>query len=281
MGFQLISDWYRLKARDFYDNYGSGLLTHYYQGVPLNAVKEVFPVEDWKEWLFAHVPGNFWDDEENRRRFARWLGEELGFQRIEDWYGVDTEMISQYGGSGLLQSCYRNSPVALVMGVFPEHEWKEWLFESCPQRFWDSHDNRIRYLAWLGGQLGFRDYDDWYRVTAKDFRQHRGSTLLRRFGGSPATIIKAHFPNHDWKEWLFRSIPTGFWHQRVNRKRYVKWLGKQLGFQKPSDWYRLRPSDFRAHRGKALWERFYSPSIERAVRELYPKRKWKAERFVS
>ena len=32
-------------------------------------------------------------------------------------------------------------------------------------------------------------------------------------------------------EWLLANVPGGFWSKAKNRKRYVRWLGKQLGIR--------------------------------------------------
>jgi hypothetical protein len=63
-----------------------------------------------------------------------------------------------------------------------------------------------------------------------------------------------------------RKSPNGFWQQRANRRRYLDWLGQQLGFQQPEDWTRLRVADVLHHRGKGLLKR-YQFRIEPLVRE--------------
>ena len=46
-----------------------------------------------------------------------------------------------------------------------------WLFRPVPKGFWAKKENRLDYLLWLGGRLGYRQAQDWYQVTARaDFR---------------------------------------------------------------------------------------------------------------
>src|SRR5882672_6668784 len=109
--------------------------------------------------------------------------------------------------------------------------------------------------------------EDWYRVTRRHFQRHRGGGLLgRKFHDSPSALLKDVFPHYDWKEWLFVHVPRCFWQQRANRRRYLDWLGQQLGFQQSEDWARLRVADVLHHRGKGLLKHFQS-RIEPLVRE--------------
>jgi hypothetical protein len=78
--------------------------------------------------------------------------------------------------------------------------------------------------------------EDWYRVIRRHFQRHRGGGLLgRKFHDSPSALLKDVFPHYDWKEWLFVHVAHCFWQQRANRRRYLDWLGQQLGFQQSED----------------------------------------------
>ncbi len=48
---------------------------------------EVEP-RDPRLWLYGPVPSGFWDLAENRQRYVEWLGEQLGFTKLEDWYRI-------------------------------------------------------------------------------------------------------------------------------------------------------------------------------------------------
>jgi hypothetical protein len=39
-------------------------------------------------WLYGPVPPGFWELAENRQRYVQWLGEQLGFTTLEDWYRI-------------------------------------------------------------------------------------------------------------------------------------------------------------------------------------------------
>ena len=61
------------------------------------------------------------------------------------------------------------------------------------------------------------------------------------------------------------------WHaQAENRHRYLRWLGKELGFRRPEDWYRIQSRDLR--RGGVLLQR-YSLQYD-LMREFLPRLDW-------
>jgi hypothetical protein len=70
----------------------------------------------------------------------------------------------------------------------------------------------------------------------------------------------------DPRLWLYGPVPSGFWQQRANRRRYLDWLGTQLGYQHQEDWARLRVADVLHYRGKGLLKHFQS-RIEPLVKE--------------
>jgi hypothetical protein len=166
-----------------------------------------------------------------------------------------------------------------VQSLFPQEEVFEWLFATVPRHFWRSKTNRRRYFSWLGTQLGFKHPDDWYRITAVDFeRNHGGGLLCLHYNNSPSIAVKTIFPKYHWLEWKFTSTPNGFWRARKNGRRYLKWLGDQLGFTIADDWYRITVEDFKNNYGWGLLQA-YDSSPTKAVTALLPERKLQLARF--
>ena len=95
--------------------------------------------------------------------------------------------------------------------------------------YWSRRPNRIAFVAWLGNRLGFDQPDDWYQVTRSDFVQNGGGRLMELYHQSPLAVLEDCLPEHDWKPWLFRRVPKGFWDSLENRHRWVAWF-EQQGF---------------------------------------------------
>jgi hypothetical protein len=226
------------------------------------------------EWLERRVRKGFWSDPQNHKRYLRWLGNRLGFAKWEDWYRLTLLDFQRNRGGSLVHNYYGASPVLAVTTNFPEYEWKEWLFVAAPDRFWDDPRNRRRYMRWLGEQLGFSTTEDWYKVTHADIRANQGSGLMSRFRGSRVALLQDCFPRHEWKEWLFDQTSRDFWRSRENRRKYMEWLGVQLGFQSPDDWYRVTLGDIRSHNGSGL-DSLYGHSPAAMVMGCLPGHDWK------
>ena len=270
------TDWYGIRHRDFLDNHGYGFVNCYDNYI--DAIKQNQPKFDWCEWLFPQVPTNFWYDPANRHRYMKWLGKRLGFRKTTDWYGLSQEQLRGNHAGMLLEILV--SPMNFVTDYLPSHDWKPWLFNGVPYGFWEDVKNRRQYVRWLGEQLGIKNKTDWYQVGVRDFYNHRGGgTLIQRLGGHVIFAVKELFPKYDWLEWRFEQVPNGFWNQKKNRIRYLTWLGKQLNFRKPEDWYRLRVRDIEEHNGRTLLSGFYHDSFRSAVGELYPGQKWLEWKF--
>lgn len=271
LDFQEPEDWYQLSYGDVERNRGSALLQKF-DGSVVALVCDCMPQYEWKEWFFSVAGESFWGDPKNRRRYLDWLGEELGFNKIEDWYRLTSNDLNQYRGYGLCRM-FNSSPYAVVKAHFPDYEWWEWRFRQVGTGFWQDPKNCRRYLDWLGKQLGFKRFEDWYAIDSRKIKSNYGGGFLSRFDGRPTAAVMSCMPEYEWREWMFSEVPTGFWQDPNNRRRYLEWLGKKLGFKKHEDWYRLGSDDLRANYGYGLLKLFgYSPSA--AVVGSMPEHQW-------
>lgn len=183
LGFEKPEDWYSVTKQTFIDNCGSGLLNICFGDSVQAALLDYIPDYPWKAWLFANTPNRYWQERDNRHSYMAWLGEKLGFQSPEEWYGITKESFHEHAGGGLLRCCYNDSPQLAVREFFPDLEWTPWLFVSVPQQFWKDVNNRLCYLKWLGQELNFQSTNDWYKLSSTDFKRHHGAGLLGFYSG--------------------------------------------------------------------------------------------------
>jgi hypothetical protein len=274
-GVSRLDDWYSVPA----DAFPQALLKKY-GAYHCKLLATHFPRHDWAEWRFRRTPKHFWAERQNRRRYFEWLGKHLRYRSHEDWYSLHGDDIRNNHGAGLLTSYYRNSYADALLDVFPEHEWEPWRFRTTPDGFWSKKANRLRYLRWLGQRLGYQTLDDWYSLSYQQLTDHNGLALLKAIG-SVAGVVKLLFPTEELLEWQFATVPRRFWRSHANRKRYFQWLGKQLGFEQPDDWYRVTAEDFATHNGSGLLYLYYGNSPSVAVAKTFPEHKWLEWKFTS
>ena len=222
-------------------------------------------------WTFGRVPRHFWEDAAHRREYLLWLGGQLRFRCMEDWYRLSAKDMKGNRGSTPLRY-WGFSAIAALKDCFPRYDWQEWLFTEVSDGFWDLRPNRRSYMAWLGRRLGYRRPDDWYAVTAHDFLRNRGRGVVSRHHGSPVQAVIDLIPGKRWCEWNFGQVPEGFWEHAENRHRYLRWLGKELGFRRQKDWYRIQSRDLRRRRGGALLNGY--SSLYDLLREFLPRLDW-------
>ena len=92
------------------------------------------------------------------------------------------------------------------------------------------------------------------------------------YRGSPARAVIDLIPRRNWCEWKFNYVPLGFWEAAENRHRFLRWVGKELGFRRPEDWYRIQAREIGRRHGKALLERY--SSLYDLMREFLPQLDW-------
>lgn len=275
LNFRRTEDWYKLKRSHFHDNFGGGLLSVIHHDSPLAALRDYKPDYPWKPWLLSSTPQRFWRDRRNRRWYMDWLGEQLGFETAADWYALTQQHFHRNHGTGLLGLYYGNSPLRALKEYKPRVKWREWEFPAVTQQFWQQRENRVRYMRWLGKELGFRRPCDWYRLSRRHFREHRGEPMLRAYPQPlPIFALREAMPEQDWKEWLFARVPNGFWDEPANRRRYMRWLGGVMGFRRTEDWYHLSQRHVRLTGGGALLNSYYNGCLADMLRDYLPRHDW-------
>jgi hypothetical protein len=196
LGICRPSDWYQVSNQDFKDNKGGALLLQYDSTVS-TAIMSNLPNYDWKEWMFDKTPKGFWHEREHRKRYMIWLGKRLRFKSKEDWYSLTGDDFNANYGNQLLK-LYHGSPIAVLKECFPRHTWNEWMFARVPVGFWNSLENRTRYMRWLERKLKFKRPKDWYKVRRHDFLANYGGGLLARYR-SRFDLLKEYMPELDWE----------------------------------------------------------------------------------
>ncbi len=282
LGKRHPEDWLDVSYADFFENHGSGILKMF-QNEPMAILQEHFPKSIWQPWDFLNRELNkFWHVKKNRIAYMKWLGKKLNFKTLDDWYKVSKEDFKKNRGISLLNNCYRHTPWAAVVDCFPKRKWLLWKFTHAPSNFWTKKQNRIDYLKWLGKQMGFKTWEDWYSISQDAFLNNHGAMLLQRSNSSPSRVVMEHFSHeYDWLPWCFRTTQDGYWKQRKNRVRYMKWLGEQMGYRRKEDWYQLRATDFITNYGENLWRRIYNGSALNALRDYRPSYIWDETRCKS
>ena len=265
--FKCMDDWYNVTQEDFNKNGGGGLL-QVYGDSPSKALQTIYPEHKWMLWRFSKKPTGFWKDMFNQKQFFDWLGGELGYKGMDDWYNITKEDIVLHGGGGLLNGYYNDSPSLALQNIYPHHNW---LLSSFKNRSVHQKSSQKQFFDYLGVQLGHKCMDDRYMVTKEDIYKHGGTFLSSCYRNSPSLALQKVYPHHEWMLWRFKTIPQGYWDtmSTSETRRMMEWVSKKMGVKLLNDWYRVSLAQIRKwiHIGS-------SDKLCSLLKIAYPQQQW-------
>lgn len=268
-------DWYQITNRIFADNYGSTLVTNYYNSSPILLLKSIYPEYKWLFWKFTSAPNNSWDSKENQLEYLTCLGKELGYTRMKDWYQITQNDFQNNYGANLL-SKYDGSPYKLLKSLLENHHWLFWKFTVAPNHCWDQKEKQLEYMDWLADELGFKQKSDWYKFKCKDLQDYNGVSLMKYYKNI-YELLKSIYPTYDWL--FFKFSMLNLWDEYEYQLEYIEWLGKQLGFSKLNDWYNINGQVFKENYGSGLIIK-YNDSPYQLLSSVYPEYEWLFWKFT-
>lgn len=108
------------------------------------------------------------------------------------------------------------------------------------------------FLEGLKSGLQIYQPSDWYNVKTTELEKMGATPYLQQFQGDlwygmalshfltkPSQLLRFAFPSdYDWKPFLFKRAPPGFWEDKRNRRVCLDWVMKEeLGLSELSGWY--------------------------------------------
>ena len=205
-----------------------------------------------------------------------WLGKELGYTTMEDWYKTVRKVIrSNYGGS-LVGLCYNGSITELIKAVYPNYNWLVWKFKSCPNGWWKDIEHQKEYVEWLGEELGYTTMEDWYKISWEIFHSNYGGGLIVNQYKSRVELLKAVYPHYNWLEWKFNQVPNGWWEDIEHKKKFMNHLKQKLGYTTKEDWYKIS-NKILINNGGDWLTRYYN--CKELLSLVYPNYNWDKSKF--
>jgi hypothetical protein len=173
LGFKTPEDWYKVSYKDF-----ESAFLHRFHGSRQRILETFFPDFEFLPWKFDNIETGLWNDRNVRKRYFKWLGEILGYKKPQDWYRVKFKDFKINYGEVLIGQYYSFSTYKFVQDMIPDFEFDLRLFDRVPANYWHNIEKRKMAIEGLGKTLGIECMDDWYFVTADDFRQNGLTAIL-------------------------------------------------------------------------------------------------------
>jgi hypothetical protein len=147
----------------------------------------------------------------------------------------------------------------------------------APLNFWDSLENRKRFLHWVGKQLSIKNMEGWYGVSGTQVKNLGGRGLLsKEETNSIHKLLVTTYPDHEWLPWRFRKTEPRWFEQQDNRRMFFDWLGKRVGVVDKQDWEKVTAQTIRSSGGHYLLD-MYNWDVHACLQDTYREytfRKW-------
>jgi hypothetical protein len=143
------------------------------------------------------------------------------------------------------------------------------------RKSWSTIEYQRKFLDDLGKQLGFKQMDDWYKITFQQIERHGGSALLHKYYRSPSKVIRCIYSEYSWDQNRFRKVPkdklaVGYWDHLENRINLMKTLKEKFQVEEMEDWYRISMAQIR-EKYSSIFDRY---SMETLLTDAFPSYNW-------
>ena len=163
-----------------------------------------------------------------------------------------------------LKSLEQYSIWKLRFGVFENYPKRK------PQGFWQRKETHRYALEWICDKKGWDFPYGLYQLKKETLFELNIDGITNIYSESPTRIVTTILPEYDWYIWKFQMTPMGFWNDDSNKIKYLKWFERQMGIKKPEDWYSISINDLYHNHGRTLIVTYFSGSIGKIVKFLYP-----------
>lgn len=98
MGLSKREDWYKVATQRLCEIGGESLMKKHSYSMH-KAMSTVYPDHPWLPWLFVPITTGLWKSADIKERYIKWLSDQIGINKLEDWYDVTQDQLKEFGGS--------------------------------------------------------------------------------------------------------------------------------------------------------------------------------------
>ncbi len=70
-------------------------------------------------------------------------------------------------------------------------------------------------------------------------KELKSLSTIHRYNGSLVQMLSSIYPEHEWLPWKFKKCPSKYWESDINKRKFLEWVGNQLGVKRYEDWYTI------------------------------------------
>lgn len=87
-----------------------------------------------------------------------------------------------------------------MIDYLKRYDWIIGKFQHSPKNYYKSLDNQRQFLDHISVELNVNNLDDWYNITATEFRKRGGDGVLHHYNGSISKMLKTLYPEYLCKQ---------------------------------------------------------------------------------
>jgi hypothetical protein len=111
--------------------------------------------------------------------------------------------------------------IKAIQTLLPEYNLQTWRFHQIPSGYWNDIENQRYLIKHIEKQLNIKQHEDWYGVTTKSLIRYGAGGLLAMYKGSIVKLLKAIYPEVEWKIWKFRRVRNGYWNDEKHSQEFL------------------------------------------------------------
>jgi len=228
----------------------------------------------------TRVPRGHFTEIENRRLFAKKLGEHLGYNCTNEWKNITVKQIKDFGGSGLLGHYYRDSPAAFVRdtvegcGSFSDTD-----FKATPQGCWKKSENIKKWLEDLRLKMDWKEIDELHKLTYAIIQENGGGSIMHYY--TIIEMLRTCYPGQSWIPERLTNLPNpvgGYWGNQENVRLWLTNLMLKKEWVTIDELHGMQQSDFITGEGSGLLQH-YDGTYLKVLQFAYPEHIWDVRRF--
>lgn len=230
----------------------------------------------------GELHGNVIADATETLKWLNKLAEKLNVLKLDDWYTVTKQQLSEAGAQTFLDNNYQGSLAAALQHVYPNTEWMFWRFNSrgvLPKDYWNNPKHQRNFFEFISSQLGVKSMDEWYAVNSKDVQHKDFQHIMKLYNESLVQALNSIFPEFPWQPHKFSQLPRGFFLEIQNQRKVFDDVTNQLQLKDMNAWYDIKLQQIKDENALLIINQYYYQNLSRALMKIYSEHKWLPWRF--
>lgn len=229
------------------------------------------PIDVWNSVLQGELkvfPNNYLDKDICKKLIRTLVIDQLHLSR-EEILKVNWKFLAKYKLGGT-RKFLTGGIYGAINFCFPELKIKEWELPNVTKRFWNSQENRTRFVKWVANKenLSLSKMSDIRKFSSDLFISYGGSKALK-YAGSLYNLLKPAVSKElDFHEWNLVKINT--WNEEKTIKA-VRWLiEEKLKWSHEEVYNNISASVFYKNDLGGMLSKFCNNSPLKALQIAYP-----------